>query len=66
MTLPDALALGRQAGAKLPPDQQILLVGVEAADILTFSEQLTPAVQAAVPCAVRAALEALDFLTGGT
>jgi hydrogenase maturation protease len=60
VTLPTALALGRQSGMPLPPDEQILLVGIEAQDVLTFGEQCTPAVQAAVPRAVREVLEALD------
>jgi len=52
VTLPAALELGRRAGAELPADDAILLVGVEAADTATFSEQCTPAVQNAVPEAV--------------
>ena len=64
VNLPTALALGREAGAHLPPDDQILLVGIEAEDILTFGEHCTPAVQAAVPQAVQDVLEALEALTG--
>jgi hydrogenase maturation protease len=59
VNLPTALALGRQAGLKLPEDQDILLVGIEAADILTFGEHCTPAVAAAVPLAVEEVLQAL-------
>jgi hydrogenase maturation protease len=55
-----ALAFGRQAGAALPPNEQILLVGIEAEDILTFSEQLTPAVAAALPLAVEVVIQALE------
>ena len=65
VSLPTALALGRQAGAHLPADDQILLVGIEAEDILTFGEECTPAVQAAVPRAVQDVLEALDRLPEG-
>jgi len=59
VNLPTALAFGRQTGAHLPPDEAIVLVGIEAADILTFSEELTPAVAAAIPQAVRLVLEVL-------
>ena len=50
--LPTALALGRRAGARLPEAENILLVGIEAEDVLHFGEQLSPAVEAAVPQAV--------------
>jgi hydrogenase maturation protease len=59
VNLPTALAFGRQTGAHLPADDQILLVGIEAADILTFGEQLTPAVERAIPLAVQAVLNAI-------
>lgn len=60
VTLPVALDLGRQTGAHLPADDCILLVGIEAADILTFGERLTPLVEAAVPRAVQLVLEAFN------
>ena len=59
VNLPTALAFGRLSGECLPPDERILLVGIEAHDILTFCEQLTPAVEAAVPRAVEAVWDAL-------
>ena len=59
MNLPTALSLGRLAGLHLPDDRNILLVGIEAEDILTFGETCTPAVEAAVPRAVADVLEAL-------
>jgi hydrogenase maturation protease len=65
VNLPTALALGRHAGVALPCDEKILLVGIEAADILSFGEQCTPAVQAAIAPAVREVVEALDRLVGG-
>ncbi len=52
VNLSTALEFGRQAGAKLPANESIQLVGIEAHDILTFSEQCTPAVEAAIPQAV--------------
>lgn len=52
VNLPTALELGRSAGAHLPEDENILLIGIEAEDILTFDEGLSPAVENAVPDAV--------------
>ncbi len=60
VNLPTALELGRQAGAQLPHVSEILIVGVEAADVQTFDESLTPEVEGAVPQAVEAVLSALD------
>lgn len=59
--LATALALGRQTGAHLPADSCILLVGIEAEDIITFSEQCTLQVQAAIPGAVEAVMAAVDM-----
>ena len=53
-SLPTALALGRELGAHLPPPGSVVLVGVEAADTLNFSEVCTPRVEAAIPEAVDA------------
>ena len=60
VNLPTALALGRTAGAALPPDDQVLVLGIEAAVVLDFGEQLSPPVQQALPAAVEAALERLE------
>ncbi|MGA2620932.1 MAG: hydrogenase maturation protease [Thermoguttaceae bacterium] len=57
--LATALALGRAAGLCLPEDRNVLLVGIEAEDILTFGEVCTPAVAAAVPRAVAEVLKEL-------
>ena len=65
MNLSTALEFGRQAGAHLPENEQIRLVGIEAADTLTFGERCTPAVQAAIPRAVKFVLETLAGLSGG-
>jgi hydrogenase maturation protease len=63
VNLATALEFGRQAGAKLPENRHVLLVGVEAQDILNFGENCTPEVEAAIPAAVDAVLEMLDALT---
>ncbi len=62
--LPTALEFGRRAGVHLPANEHIQLVAVEAEDILNFSEQCTPAVQAAVPRAVQDVLQAIDSFSG--
>ena len=53
LTLPGALALGRGVGMQLPKDDDILIIAVEAEDVLTFGELCTPQVQAALPRAVQ-------------
>lgn len=62
VNLSTALEFGRQAGACLPNNTRIRLIGIEAQDTLTFSEQCTPAVEAAIPDAIKAVLEALSQL----
>lgn len=47
-SLAEALTLGRGMGLHLPDDEAIHLVGIVAADVSTFSEQLTPAVARAL------------------
>jgi hydrogenase maturation protease len=59
VNLPTALDFGRQAGLELPRNQDILLVGIEAKDILTFTEECTPDVAAAIPTAVEEVLKLL-------
>lgn len=48
-TLKAALELGRRLGAVLPDD--VTIIAVEAADVLSFGEGLSPAVEAAIPVA---------------
>ena len=56
-----ALAWGRRMGMALPPDEAITIIAVEAEDVLTFGEALTPAVMAALPDAVGAVLAELAW-----
>ena len=44
-----ALALGRHLGMHLPEDRRCHVVAVEIADNMTFSESLSPALEAALP-----------------
>jgi hydrogenase maturation protease len=55
--LPRALALGRQLGYPMP--SEVRIVAIEAASVLEFREDMTPAVAAAVLPAVAAVLEEL-------
>jgi hydrogenase maturation protease len=55
-----ALAWGRENGMKLPPDDGILIVAIEAQDVLTFGESCTSGVAAAIPRAVDLVLDLLD------
>jgi hydrogenase maturation protease len=64
VSLPTALAFGRQAGAELPEDKDVTLLGIEALDLVNFSEQCTPAVTAAIPRAVREVLQILESMQG--
>jgi hydrogenase maturation protease len=59
-TLRTALDFGRSVGAALPLDEEILMIGIEAADVSTFGTCCTPEVQAAVPAAVETVLLALQ------
>lgn len=63
-SLPLALRFGRDAGAHLPSDDYIQLIGVEAEDVTTFSEECTPHVRAAIPAAAEATARAIALLRG--
>jgi hydrogenase maturation protease len=60
VTLATALELGRQSDAHLPSNENIVLIAIEAGDVYTFREQLSPEVEAAIPSAIQAVLDALD------
>jgi hydrogenase maturation protease len=60
VNLPTALEFGRTAGVLLPKNEHIMLVGIEAEDILTFGERCTPAVEASIPRAVGAVMEVIE------
>lgn len=59
-TLQAALAIGRRLDAPLP--EQIFVVGIETAGDYEFSEELSPAVAAAVPQAVELVLQLIQRL----
>lgn len=57
-SLQTALAVGREMGAELP--QQVLIVAVETRPTFDFSQELSPAVEAAVPYAAQTVLGLLN------
>jgi hydrogenase maturation protease len=61
VNLPTALEIGRLAGAHLPKSEDIILIGVEAVDVQTFDETLSPEVEASLPLAVEAVLSMLKI-----
>jgi hydrogenase maturation protease len=60
LSLRGALGLGRQLGMSLPADDQITLIGIEAADVLQFGLECTPPVASAIPFAVQQVLDELS------
>jgi hydrogenase maturation protease len=64
VNLPTALAFGRQAGAHLPADADVHLIGIEAQDVINFSDRCTPAVSAAIDRAVQDVIQVLDSMQG--
>ena len=54
-----ALALGRRMGVRLPQDHDVRIVAIEAANVWTFTEECTPAVQAGIGRAVQTVLTLL-------
>jgi hydrogenase maturation protease len=64
VNLSTALAVGREAGASLPCDDHIMLIGVEAADVQTFDEELSTEVKAALPEVMEITLSALREIRG--
>jgi hydrogenase maturation protease len=51
-----ALRVGRRLGVKLPADEDIHIIAIEAREVLAFGETPTPAVAAAIPKAAQIAL----------
>ena len=64
VNLPTALAFGRGVGAHLPANDDISLIGIEAADLANVGDRCTPAVEAAIPRAVDVAIQTLNSMLG--
>jgi hydrogenase maturation protease len=58
-SLRTALQVGRSMDVPLPADEAVTVVAVEAENVYDFSQDLSPAVEAAVAEAVRTVLEVL-------
>lgn len=59
LSFQEAIAWGRRLGLMLPADEAIAIVAIEAADVLSFGESLTPAVAAALAPAAQMILDLL-------
>ena len=60
VNLPTALEFGRVAGARLPEGHDITLIGIEAADVQTFDESLSPPLRRSIPQVVDQVLTVLE------
>jgi hydrogenase maturation protease len=58
-SLRNALNVGRGMDILLPEDENVIIVAIEAENVYDFSQELSPAVAAAVPLAVQAVLDIL-------
>ena len=63
VNLPTALAIGRLAGAHLPADDQMHILGIEIQQCDEFGESLSHRVAEAIDPAVQAALANIHWLT---
>lgn len=61
LSLPGALTLGRGMGMVLPDDESLVIIAIEVEDVLTFGEDCTPLVAAAIPHAVEVVLAELEM-----
>lgn len=64
VNLPTALDFGRRAGVHLPADEDIRLLGIEAQDVINFSDHCTRPVAAAIPLAVAEIIQLLESMLG--
>jgi hydrogenase maturation protease len=59
-SLRNALNVGRGMDIPLPEDDNVIIVAIEAENVYDFSEELSPAVAAAVPHAIQAILALIE------
>ncbi len=52
-SLHNALNVGRSMDIQLPKDEDVIIIAIEAEAVYDFSQELSPAVAAAVPLAVQ-------------
>jgi len=58
-SLRNALNIGRSMDIPLPEDKDVIIVAVEAENVYDFSQELSPAVAAAVPQTVKLVMDLL-------
>ena len=49
-----ALEMGRRSGLSLPTNAAVAILGIEAGDVLTFADRLSPELELAIPRALKA------------
>ena len=59
-SLRNALHVGRDMAILLPKDEDVTIVTIEADNVYDFSQELSPAVAAAVPVALKSVLELIN------
>ena len=59
-SLRNALQVGRDMQVPLPEDENVTVITIEAENVYDFSQQLSPAVAAAVPLALKEVLDLLN------
>jgi len=59
-SLHNALSVGRSMDIALPDDEAVIIVAIEAENVYDFSQELSPAVAAAVPQAIQCVMDLLD------
>ena len=60
-TLVTALEMGQKIGLKLP--EEVIIFAIEVENVMDFSEELTPAVAAALPEATEAVLQEISSMS---
>ena len=63
VSLKKALSVGRSMGEKLPADEDIHVIAIEAQHVYDFKEELTPAVEASVPIVVQKVFDLINSLS---
>jgi hydrogenase maturation protease len=59
-SLRNALNVGRSMSIPLPRDEDVIIIAIETKNVYDFTEELSPAVAAAVPEAAKTILELLE------
>lgn len=62
LSLKNALILGKEMGAELPDNDQVVIIGIEAQYIYEFGETLSPEIEAAIPEAVNKIIQLIKML----